>query len=412
MRWILLQKIKTLLREGDQLQKTKPSPIESDSFKALKKESVYSRKNPFPAEVLKNINLNGRGAVKETRHLELSLKGSGLDYKPGDVIGIYPENDPVLVDMILKEAKWDPEEMIILSNERQTVSIREALLTYYDLRPITKSIMKKAAALTSNMKLQQFVSRENDSKSKEYIKGRDLLDLIHDFGPFNLDDFVSILRRMPPRLYSIASSLAANPDEVHLTIGAVRYEAHDRLRKGVCSTMCAERIMPGDKLLVFVQENKHFGLPEDPNTPIIMVGPGTGIAPFRSFLQEREIVGAVGKSWLFFGDQHFATDFLYQTEWEKYIKNGTLSRMDIAFSRDTKDKIYVQDRMLEQSKQLFEWLQDGAFFYICGDKDRMAKDVHETIITIIGKEGSMSREKAEEYLNDMKNRKRYQLDVY
>jgi sulfite reductase (NADPH) flavoprotein alpha-component len=217
---------------------------------------------------------------------------------------------------------------------------------------------------------------------------------------------------MPSRLYSIASSLSANPDEVHLTIGAVRYEAHGRERKGVCSILAAERLQPGETVPVYIQHNENFKLPKNSDTPIIMVGPGTGAAPFRSFMQEREEIGAAGKSWMFFGDQHFVTDFLYQTEWQKWLENGVLTKMDVAFSRDTAEKVYVQHRMIEHSQELFEWLQEGAHLYICGDEKHMAHDVHNTLLSIIEKEGGLSREKAEEYLAEMQQQKRYQRDVY
>lgn len=247
-----------------------------------------------------------------------------------------------------------------------------------------------------------------------YLYGRYLLDLVQDFGAWgsSAQEFVSILRKIPARLYSIASSLAANPEEVHLTIGAVRYEAHERERKGVCSTYCAERVKPGDSIAVYIQQNDNFKLPEDPATPIIMVGPGTGAAPFRSFMQEREETGAQGKSWLFFGDQHFVTDFLYQTEWKKWLKEGVLTKMDVAFSRDRAEKVYVQHRMLENSVELFKWLEEGAAVYICGDEKNMAHDVHKTIVKIIETEGSMTQEQAEAYLADMQKQKRYQRDVY
>jgi sulfite reductase (NADPH) flavoprotein alpha-component len=238
--------------------------------------------------------------------------------------------------------------------------------------------------------------------------------MLRDFGPWkaSAQEIVSLLRKIPPRLYSIASSLAANPDEVHLTIGVVRYTSYDRDRKGVCSVQCAERAEAGDTLPIFIQPNKHFHLPESEETDIIMVGPGTGIAPFRSFIEERSVNKGSGKSWLFFGDQYSATDFLYQDELEKYQKEGVLTKLDTAFSRDTEQKVYVQHKMLENSKELYQWLQDGAYFYVCGDKEYMAKDVHEALISIIEKEGNMSREEAEEQLAAMKKEKRYQRDVY
>ncbi len=373
-------------------------------------ETVYSRSNPFRAEVLENINLNGRGSNKETRHLELSLEGSGLTYQPGDSLGVYPENDPELVDLLLAEMNWDPEEAVKVKDEVMT--LKDALRSHLEITVLTKPLVEKAAKHSGNEELQSLVSESEQLKA--YMDGRDLLDLIRDFKPWNgsAQDFVSILRKMPARLYSISSSYEANPEEVHLTIGAVRYDAHGRERKGVCSILCAERLQPGDTLPVFVQHNENFKLPENPETPIIMVGPGTGVAPFRAFMQEREETGAEGKSWMFFGDQHFVTDFLYQTEWQQWLKDGVLTKMDVAFSRDGEEKVYVQHRMLENSQELFEWLQEGAAVYICGDEKNMAHDVHNTLIDIIEKEGGMSREQASAYLADMQKNKRYQRDVY
>ncbi|WP_348709448.1 assimilatory sulfite reductase (NADPH) flavoprotein subunit [Bacillus subtilis] len=377
-------------------------------------ESSYSRTNAFRAEVLENLNLNGRGSNKETRHVELSLEGSGLTYEPGDSLGVYPENDPELVELLLKEMNWDPEEIVTLNKQGDVRPLKEALISHYEITVLTKPLLEQAAQLTGNDELRELLAPGNEENVKAYIEGRDLLDLVRDYGPFSVSaqEFVSILRKMPARLYSIASSLSANPDEVHLTIGAVRYDAHGRERKGVCSILCAERLQPGDTLPVYVQHNQNFKLPKDPETPIIMVGPGTGVAPFRSFMQEREETGAEGKAWMFFGDQHFVTDFLYQTEWQNWLKDGVLTKMDVAFSRDTEEKVYVQHRMLEHSAELFEWLQEGAAVYICGDEKHMAHDVHHTLLEIIEKEGNMSREEAEAYLADMQQQKRYQRDVY
>jgi sulfite reductase (NADPH) flavoprotein alpha-component len=376
-------------------------------------ESAYSRTNPFKAEVLENINLNGRGSNKETHHLEISLEGSGLIFEPGDALGVYPDNDPELVDLLIKELNFNPEEKVTVK-QGDVRTLREALLSYYEITVLTKPLLQKAAELTGNQDLQELLAPGKEEEVKAYIHGRDLIDLVHDYTPWNVtaQEFVSILRKIPGRLYSIASSLAANPDEVHLTIGAVRYEANGRSRNGVCSTLVADRINAGDLLNVYVQQNENFKLPQNAATPIIMIGPGTGVAPFRSFMQEREETGAEGKSWMFFGDQHFVTDFLYQVEWQKWLQNGTLTKMDVAFSRDTDQKVYVQHRMLENSKELFQWLQEGAAVYICGDEKHMAHDVHQTLIDIIEKEGNMSRAEAEAYLADMQQQKRYQRDVY
>ncbi|MCY7911895.1 assimilatory sulfite reductase (NADPH) flavoprotein subunit [Bacillus haynesii] len=400
------------LNEGQE-QGASSAPAQTAAPQAAGGETVYSRKNPFRAEVLENLNLNGRGSNKETRHLELSLEGSGLTYEPGDALGIFPENDPELVDMLLSELKWDPNVTITV-DQGENLSLKEALTSYFEITVLTKKFIQQAAELIGNEKLRELVAPENADQLKAYIAGRDLIDFVRDFGPIAAapQEFVSILRKIPPRLYSIASSFAANPDEVHLTIGAVRYNTHGRDRKGVCSVLCAERLQSGDTLPVFIQPNKNFKLPENPEAPIIMVGPGTGVAPFRSFMQEREETGVPGKSWMFFGDQHFVTDFLYQTEWQKWLSDGVLTKMDVAFSRDTEEKVYVQHRMLEHSKELFEWLEEGAAFYVCGDKNNMAKDVQNALLEIIEKEGGKSREEAEAYLAEMKKQKRYQRDVY
>lgn len=377
-------------------------------------ESVYSRTNPFKAEVLENINLNGRGSNKETRHLELSLEGSGLTFEPGDTLGVYPENDPALVEALLGEMKWDSEEKVTVNKQGEVRPLKEALTSYFEITVLTKPLLGQIAEISANEDLNELVSPGNEEKVKAYLEGRDLLDVIRDFSLSGIpaQKFISILRKIPARLYSISSSLAANPDEVHLTIGAVRYEAHGRERNGVCSILCAERLQPGDTVPIYVQHNQNFKLPANPDTPVIMIGPGTGVAPFRSFMQEREETGAEGKSWMFFGDQHFVTDFLYQTEWQKWLQDGVLTKMDVAFSRDTDEKVYVQHRLLEHSKELFEWLQEGAAVYICGDEKNMAHDVHNTLLEIIEKEGGMSREEAVQYLTDMQQQKRYQRDVY
>ncbi|OKL35322.1 assimilatory sulfite reductase (NADPH) flavoprotein subunit [Domibacillus mangrovi] len=390
------------------------SAVAPASVAATARETVYSRTNPFHAEVLENLNLNGRGSNKETRHLEISLEGSGLTYQPGDALGIYPQNDPELVNELILALNSNPDETVTINKQGDIRSLREAFTSHYEITILTKPFLEKIAQLTSIDELHELIGGGNEEKLKEYIEGRDLLDVIKDFGPFDVSsqEFVDLLRKMPARLYSIASSLDANPDEVHVTIGAVRYTTHGRDRNGVCSILCSERLEPGDTLPIYIQHNQNFKLPENPNTPIIMVGPGTGIAPFRSFMQEREEIGTKGKSWLFFGDQHFVTDFLYQTEWQKWLKDGVLTKMDVAFSRDTDEKVYVQHRMLEHSKELFEWLEQGASLYVCGDEKNMAHDVQNTLIDIIEKEGNMNREKAEAYVANMQQQKRYQRDVY
>ncbi|MEF3304430.1 assimilatory sulfite reductase (NADPH) flavoprotein subunit [Paenibacillus sp. GYB003] len=377
-------------------------------------ESEYSRTNPFMAEVLENLNLNGRGSARETRHIELSLEGSNLQYEPGDSLGVYPENHPRLVDELIEAMGWNADERVPAPKNGETVSLREALLRHYEITVLTKPLLAKAQELTGNDKLKELLEAGCETELKAYIAGRDLLDLVQDYSLRGIPaaSFVSILRKLPARLYSIASSSKASPDEAHITVRAVRYEAGGRDRYGVASVHLAERVQPGDTVPVFIQHNPNFKLPEHPDTPIVMIGPGTGVAPFRAFMAERAETGAGGKSWLFYGDQHFSTDFLYQTEWQRLLKDGVLTRMDVAFSRDTDRKVYVQHRMLEKSRELYAWLQEGAYVYVCGDEKKMAHDVHAALATILEQEGGLAPEEAEQYLIRMQQQKRYQRDVY
>jgi sulfite reductase (NADPH) flavoprotein alpha-component len=275
--------------------------------------------------------------------------------------------------------------------------------------------MKKYARLANNISLNALIESEDRERIKNWLWGREIRDLVAGFppsSPLETDAVLGILRKMPPRLYSIASSIKAHPDEVHLTVGTVEFDAYGRHRKGVCSTYLCQRIKPGDKVALYTHHNKNFGIPEDGDVPMIMIGPGTGIAPFRAFIEERKATGAKGRNWLFFGDQHLQTDFLYQLEWQKYLKNGVLTRLDVAFSRDQDYKIYVQDRIKENAADIYSWLQDGAHFYVCGDANRMAKDVHQALIDIHVEHGGLSSEAAEEAVTELKKTKRYQRDVY
>lgn len=376
--------------------------------------SPHSRTNPFPAEVLENLNLNGRGSDQETRHVELSLEGSGLSYEPGDSLGVYPQNHPQLVEDILQATGWNGDETITLNKNGDIASVRDALLHHYEITVLTKPLLEKVAGLADHEQLDALLEEGRAQDLRAYLQGRDLLDLIQDYGLGSIpaDELLSLLRKIPARLYSISSSFKASPDEVHLTVRKVAYEQHGRQRYGVCSVHLAERLEAGDTLPVYIQHNDNFKLPQDASTPIIMIGPGTGVAPFRSFIAEREETGAEGKSWLFFGDRRFATDFLYQTEWQRWLKDGVLTRMDVAFSRDSDKKVYVQHRMLERSRELYEWIQEGAVLYVCGDEKHMANDVHLTLEQILIQEGKLSQEAAAEYLSMMLQQKRYQRDVY
>ncbi|ARF15681.1 assimilatory sulfite reductase (NADPH) flavoprotein subunit [Sporosarcina ureae] len=374
----------------------------------------YSRTNPFNAEVLENINLNGRGSNKETRHVEISLEGSGLTYEPGDSVGIFPTNNSDLIDEIIKVGDWNAEETVEINSQGERRALRIALLNHLEVTVLTRPLLEKLSNYSKSEELKRLLNKENTDELRAYVDGRDLLDALTDFGPVEASEqqLVGILRKLPARLYSIASSLEANPEEVHLTIGVVRYEAHGRDRQGVCSIQCAENLEPGDTLPIYIHKNYNFRLPANSGTPIIMIGPGTGIAPFRSFIEERSETGAEGKSWLFFGDQHYVTDFYYQTEWQNYVKDGALTRLDVAFSRDTDEKVYVQHRMKQASQELYQWIEEGAVIYVCGDEQNMAKDVHATLLEILQQEGGKSLEEAEAFITQLVQEKRYQRDVY
>ena len=377
-----------------------------------KVSSLYNKKNPFAAAVLDNFILNGRGSAKETRHVELSLEGSGLVFEPGDSLGVMPSNCPDLVAELIQTLKLKPDEPVVTHEGEMT--LQNALSHAYEITTLTRPFIAKYAERAQANELNALLLEDNKKQLTEFIYGRDIIDLVQRFPVEGITpgEFIGLLRKLPPRLYSIASSYQANSDEVHLTIAAVRYESYGRPRKGVASVHFAERLAEGDTVPIYVDANKNFKLPADPNAPIIMIGPGTGVAPFRAFVEEREALDAGGQNWLFFGDQHFTTDFLYQIEWQRWLKDGVLTRMDVAFSRDTEHKVYVQHRMLEKSKDLYAWLQEGAYLYVCGDAERMAHDVHAALIAIVAKEGGVSSQKAGEYIKGLQKDKRYQRDVY
>ncbi|SII41259.1 putative NADPH--sulfite reductase flavoprotein alpha-component [Mycobacteroides abscessus subsp. abscessus] len=390
---------------------TQNEQIVSESIKSAK-EKKFSKANPYQAEVLENINLNGQGSNKETRHIEFLLDNFGEDYEVGDCLVVLPQNDPALVDLLISTLGWDPNDQVQISDEGDTLGLEEALTTHFEITKLTKPLLINAASFFENEELNEKV--EDNEWVQSYIEGRDLIDLLNDFATTELqpENLYQLLRKLPPREYSISSSYEALPDEVHITVGAVRYNSHGRDRSGVCSVQFAERIQPGDTVPIYLKRNPNFKFPKEGDTPVIMIGPGTGIAPFRAYMQEREEHGFKGNTWLFFGDQHFTTDFLYQTEWQEWLKDGVLGKMDVAFSRDTDEKVYVQHRIAEHSKEFNEWLQKGASIYICGDEKHMAKDVHQAIRNVLVKEQNLSEEDAEAYLKQMKKDKRYQRDVY
>ena len=387
------------------------TPTSTETVQSAK-EKRYSKSNPYQAEVLENINLNGRGSNKEVRHVELLLDNYGESFEPGDCVVVLPQNEPEIVTLLIETLGWDKDIEIPINDDGDTLPLEKALTEHFEITKLTKPLLQKAAELFGNTELLSQI--DNAEWIQQYVDGRDVIDLLTEFPTSELkpETFYKLLRKLPAREYSIASSYEATPDEVHITVGAVRYEAHERTRKGVCSVQLAERIQPGDTLPIYLKKNPNFKFPFDEETPVIMIGPGTGVAPFRSYMQEREELGLSGNTWLFFGEQHFTTDFLYQTEWQAWLKDETLAKLDLAFSRDTEEKIYVQHRIAQQSELFYEWLQDGAAIYVCGDEKHMAKDVHDTIRSVIEQEGDMSEADAEAYLTQMKQEKRYQRDVY
>jgi sulfite reductase (NADPH) flavoprotein alpha-component len=350
--------------------------------------SAYSRKAPFEAEVLEVQKITGRDSTKDVRHVEISLEGSGLTYKPGDSLGVFFENDAAAVDAALKALKLAGEAEVTLGDTKKT--LRSALVEDLELTQSYPGFVEKYAAATGCEALAELL--EDKASLRAYLEKRQVLDILHEHpGKISPQSLVDSLRKLQPRLYSIASSQAEVEEEVHLTVGLVEWEAFERRHQGGASGHLA-RASEGDGLRVFIESNDTFRLPQNPDVPVIMVGPGTGIAPFRSFLQDREAQGAEGRNWLFFGNPHFTQDFLYQVEMQTYLKSGILTQMDVAFSRDQQQKIYVQDRMREQGAELFKWLEEGAHFYVCGDANRMAKDVHAALLDVIQTHGGMGAE--------------------
>lgn len=376
-------------------------------------EDGHSKKNPFPAPILGNENLNAADSQRQTHHVEFSLEGSGLEYEVGDALGVFPMNDVEMVDEILANVTFKATEEVPLPGGGET-TLRDALIQNYDIRNLNSRFIQAWQARSGSPFLRSLVEADDKKAYDEFCWGRELIDLITDH-PADFEDaeeFVGCLKKLQPRLYSIASSPNAHPNEVHLTVGVVRYHSHFRDRGGVCSTFLSDRslnLRPG----VFVHSNKAFRLPADGETPVIMVGPGTGIAPFRAFLEERKVSGAKGGNWLFFGNPHESQDFLYRDELEGMQKDGVLTRLDLAFSRDQKEKIYVQNRMIEHGAELWKWLsEDKASFYVCGDASRMAKDVDAALHEVARVHGKLSDEAAEEFVKGLKKDKRYLRDVY
>lgn len=380
--------------------------------------SSYTKDNPLPAKLLENRVLNKDGSSKDTRHLVIDIAGSGLTYKVGDSLGVYSANRPQIVEEIIELLGATGNEPVNLPRLPAPVSLRDALTSKLSLAQPTKKILETLAARTGHaeeqVRLAKLLAPDAAEIRETFLGQREFIDLLEEFPGAKLtpQEFVDHLRRLVPRLYSIASSPKMFPGQVHLTVAPVRYESNDRRRYGVCSTFFADRVTRRKTPIPVFVASSHFGLPEDLAKDIIMVGPGTGVAPFRAFVQERIATNATGRNWLFFGDQHEATDYLYGDEWKRWLAEGKMARVDLAFSRDQPKKIYVQDRMREAAAELWSWLKGEAVFYVCGDAHRMAKDVDAALHQIIAEQGGMDAAAAVDYVKQMKKDRRYQRDVY
>jgi sulfite reductase (NADPH) flavoprotein alpha-component len=381
--------------------------------------SVYSKDHPFPARITENRILSKPGSAKETRHFLVDITGSGLHYKAGDSLGVFPTNRPSEVEELLKLLGATGEELVSPGMLRLStpISLREALFAKLALAGPTPKIVGTLAAKATDpeekAKLTGLLAPESKEVLTTFLDSREYVDLLAEFPSARLapQEFVDHLRKLMPRLYSIASSPRVYPTEVHLTVAVVRYRTNNRDRFGVASTFLADRVQVGTTPTPVFVSHSHFGPPEDPSKDAIMVGPGTGIAPFRAFVQDRVAINASGRNWVFFGDQKHATDFLYEDEWRDCVSKGQV-RLDLAWSRDQLKKIYVQDRMRENAADLWTWLQGGAYFYVCGDAKRMAKDVDVALHEIVAEQGQMSPAAAVDFVKQLKKEKRYQRDVY
>ncbi|HDZ9207462.1 TPA: assimilatory sulfite reductase (NADPH) flavoprotein subunit [Vibrio cholerae] len=372
-------------------------------------ESHYSKEQPYTASLSTSQKITGRDSGKDVRHIEIDLADSGITYQPGDALGVWYENRPQLVNALLDSVGLSGHEEVQVDGE--TLSLHSALTHHYEITAANPQLVAQFAELAQSEKLTSLA--QDKEALREYARRTQVIDVLREEKvTLSAIQLLSLLRRLTPRLYSIASSQSEVGEEVHLTVGVVEYEYEGEQRLGGASSFLAHQLEEGAPVKVFVEHNNNFKLPSDDNAPLIMVGPGTGIAPFRSFIQERENRGAAGKNWLLFGDRTFTQDFLYQVEWQKYLKSGVLNRLDVAFSRDQHEKVYVQHRLLEQAELVWQWLQEGAYFYVCGDASRMAKDVHQALITVVEQQGGLNREQAEEYVSELRKAKRYQRDVY
>lgn len=371
--------------------------------------SPYTKEAPLTATLAVNQKITGRDSEKDVRHIEIDLGDSGLRYQPGDALGVWYQNDPALVKELVELLWLKGDEPVTV--EGKTLPLAQALEWHFELTVNTANIVENYATLTRSETLLPLVG--DKAQLQHYAATTPIVDMVR-FSPAQLDAeaLIGLLRPLTPRLYSIASSQAEAENEVHVTVGVVRYDIEGRARAGGASSFLADRVEEDGEVRIFIEHNDNFRLPANPQTPVIMIGPGTGIAPFRAFMQQRAAEGAEGKNWLFFGNPHFTEDFLYQVEWQSYVKEGVLSRIDLAWSRDQQQKVYVQDKLREQGAEVWRWINDGAHIYVCGDANRMAKDVEQALLEVIAEYGAMDAEAADEFLSELRVERRYQRDVY
>lgn len=389
-------------------EKAAPGQLASGAVDLLD-SSPYCKEQPLTAQLAVKQKITGRASDKDVRHIEIDLSDSGLCYQPGDALGVWFDNDPALVDELVQLVWLKGDELVEV--EGKTLPLAQALRSYFELTQNTMPIIDKYAALSRDEMLIGLLV--DKAALQHYAHNTPIVDMVRQ-APADLsaEQLIGLLRPLTPRLYSIASSQAENASEVHITVGVVRYDIDGRARGGGASSFLADRLEEGGDVQVFIEHNNNFRLPANPEAPVIMIGAGTGIAPFRAFMQQRDADGAGGKNWLFFGNPHFTEDFLYQVEWQRYVKDGLLTRIDLAWSRDQQHKIYVQDKLCEQGANVWRWIQGGAHIYVCGDANRMAKDVERALLELVAEHGGMDTELAEEFLGELRLERRYQRDVY
>ncbi len=371
--------------------------------------SPYTKTSPLTASLSVNQKITGRGSLKDVRHIEIDLGDSGLRYQPGDALGVWFDNDPALVEELVSLLWLTGDEKVQVAE--QSYTLRDALTHHLELTQNTPLIVEKYANLSKDETLLGLIS--DKQALLHYAQNTPIVDMVRQAAAQpTAQEFVELLRPLTPRLYSIASSQAETEDEVHITVGVVRYDIDGRARTGGASGFLADRLKEGDELRIFIEHNDNFRLPADSTKPVIMIGPGTGIAPFRAFMQQRDNEEATGKNWLFFGNPHFVEDFLYQVEWQRYVKEGLLTNISLAWSRDQAQKVYVQDKLREQGEEVWHWIEEGAHIYVCGDANHMARDVEQALLEIISQYGNMDSESADEFLSELRVERRYQRDVY